>query len=272
MSSDFLGSVSVSNLTCSYGKNDLPILSDLSVKLPQNKITAIVGSNGSGKSTLLKTIARLLKPKSGIIKIDGKSISTLSTKEIAKRIAILPQGPDVPPGINVRELVSYGRNPYQNFIGTLSKEDIMHIEWSLRVTNLKDFEQRIVDTLSGGERQRVWIALALAQKTATLLLDEPTTYLDVHHQLEILSLIHALNRKYKITVGWVLHDLNNAASYSDYMIMIKDGKIFAEGPPSQIMTFENILKVFKVEVSIIHDPETRNIVCLPRRHNISYDI
>lgn len=262
---DNKAAIDTSNLGVSYNSGKSVIFSDLSVKIPVGKVTAIVGANGSGKSTLLRTMARLLKPSTGTVHLDGHDIAQLSTKEIARKLAILPQGPEVPPGITTRDLVSYGRHPYQGLMAGFTEEDKKTIEWSIRITGIEHLAERAVDTLSGGERQRAWIALTLAQKTRTLLLDEPVTFLDVQHELEILTLVQTLSRKYGITVGWVLHNLNNAASYSDHMIMIRKGKIHAEGRPDEIMTRENIKQVFGVDVAIISDPETGNPICLPRR-------
>jgi iron complex transport system ATP-binding protein len=254
-----------SNLGVSYNNGRAVIFSDLSVKIPEGKVTAIVGANGSGKSTLLRAMARLLKPSAGTVYLDGHDIAQLPTKEIARKLAILPQGPEVPPGITTRDLVSYGRHPYQGLMAGFSEEDKKAIDWSIRITGIEHLADRAVDTLSGGERQRAWIALALAQKTRILLLDEPVTFLDVQHELEILTLVQTLSREYGITVAWVLHNLNNAASYSDHMVMIKKGKVHAEGRPDEIMTRENIKEVFGVDVTIIADPESGNPICLPKR-------
>jgi ABC-type cobalamin/Fe3+-siderophores transport system ATPase subunit len=265
--------IDVSNIQVSYGKDgQSTILSNLFVKISTGKVTAIVGSNGSGKSTLLRTMARLLKPTAGIVYLNGHDIAKLSTKEVARKLAILPQGPEVPPGITVRDLVSYGRHPYQGLMGGLTKEDKEAIDWAIRVTGLDAFVGRAVDTLSGGEKQRAWIALALAQRTKVLLLDEPATFLDIHHELEILTLVHELSRTYGITVGWVLHNLNNAAAYSDHIIMLRAGKIFAEGAPADTMTPPTIREVFGIDVIIMSDPETGHPICLPRRPRLTVDI
>lgn len=268
LTSDFKAAINASKLGVSYNSGRSVIFSDLSVRIPEGKVTAIVGSNGSGKSTLLRAMARLLKPSSGTVYLDGHDIVQLSTKEIARKLAILPQGPEVPPGITTRDLVSYGRHPYQGLMAGFTEEDKKAIDWAIRVTGVEHLTERAVDTLSGGERQRAWIALALAQKTRTLLLDEPVTFLDVQHELEILTLVQTLSRKYGITVGWVLHNLNNAASYSDHMIMIRKGKVYAEGRPGEVMTQENIREVFGVDVTIIPDPENGNPICLPKRPRI----
>jgi ferric hydroxamate transport system ATP-binding protein len=265
--------IDVSNIRVSYGKDtQSAILSELFVKIPLGKVTAIVGANGSGKSTLLRTMARLLKPNAGTIYLDGHDIAKLPTKEIARKLAILPQGPEVPPGITVKDLVSYGRHPYQGLMGGMTSEDKDAINWAIKVTGLEGFVDRAVDTLSGGERQRAWIALALAQRTKVLLLDEPATFLDIHHELEILTLVKELSRVYGITVGWVLHNLNNAAAYSDHIIMLSSGKIFAEGSPPDVMTPAAIREVFNIDVIIIPDPETGLPICLPRKPKLNVDI
>jgi ferric hydroxamate transport system ATP-binding protein len=270
---NFAAAIDVSNIRVSYNKDDQSaILSDLFVKIPTGKVTAIVGSNGSGKSTLLRTMARLLKPAAGTIYLDGQDIAKLPTKEVARKLAILPQGPEVPPGITVKDLVSYGRHPYQGLMGGMTKEDKESINWAIKVTGLDILAERPVDTLSGGERQRAWIALALAQRTKILLLDEPATFLDIHHELEILTLVQELSRVYGITVGWVLHNLNNAAAYSDHIIMLRSGKIFAEGSPLDVITPTAIREVFGIDVVIIPDPETNNPICLPRKPQLAVDI
>lgn len=267
--------IDVSNVNVSYGKdssNQSAILTNLFLKIPAGKVTAIVGSNGSGKSTLLRTMARLLKPTAGAVYLDGHDIAKLPTKEVARKLAILPQGPEVPPGITVRDLVSYGRHPYQGLMGGMTKEDKQAVDWAIKVTGLERLVGRAVDTLSGGERQRAWIALALAQRTKILLLDEPATFLDIHHELEILTLVQELSRIYGITVGWVLHNLNNAAAYSDHIIMLRSGKIFAEGSPADIMTPSTIREVFGIDVIIVSDPETGHPICLPRRPRLTVDV
>lgn len=251
-------------LTISYGET--PIVSDLSLALQTGQITAFVGPNGSGKSTILRTLARLLNPRGGAVYLDGTDIASTPTRQIAQKLAILPQEPDAPAGLTVWDLIGYGRYPYQGFLGSFSREDYEAMEWALEATNLIHFRDRAVDSLSGGERQRAWIAMALAQQTNVLLLDEPTTFLDIRYQIDILSLVRELNATQQLTVGWVLHDLNQAAAYSDYMVMLQDGQIVYEGDPGQIMTAQSIRDVFNVDVSVIPDPISGCPTCLLYGH------
>jgi iron complex transport system ATP-binding protein len=255
-----LTAVTTERLQVSYGPTT--IVPDLSISLKESAITAIIGPNGSGKSTVLRTIARLQKPSAGAIYLHGREIATMATKEIARRLAILPQTPEIPAGLTVWDLIGYGRYPYQGLIGSFDKEDHAAMEWALEVTNLGDFKHRSVDTLSGGERQRAWIAMALAQQTGTLLLDEPTTFLDIRYQIEVLNLVRTLNREQGITVGWVLHDLNQAAAFSDHIIMLHSGEVYREGDPNTVMTSESIRDVFGIEVNVIPDPINGCPTCL----------
>lgn len=252
--------VAAENLRVAYGETT--ILPDLSLNLQPGQITAIVGPNGSGKSTALRTLARLQKPNSGTVYVNGRDIANLPTKEIARQMAILPQSPDVPSGVTVWDLAGYGRYPYQGLLGSFSKTDIEAIDWALAVTGLTTFKDRPVDTLSGGERQRAWIAMALAQQTDILLLDEPTTFLDIRYQIDILSLVRTLNREQGITVGWVLHDLNQAAAYSDHIFMLHSGQMYAQGSPTEVMTSAMIRDVFGIDVNVIPDPVSGCPTCL----------
>ncbi|MDM5339919.1 ABC transporter ATP-binding protein [Fictibacillus enclensis] len=252
------------NLTVTYGERD--IVKNLGVSIPDGQITAIIGPNGCGKSTLLKTLSRILNPKTGMVYLDGKGISKEPTKKIAQKMAILPQSPDAPEGLTVGELVSYGRFPYQKGLGKLTKKDYEVIDWGLQVTGIHEFKDRPVDALSGGQRQRVWIAMALAQETDIILLDEPTTYLDMCHQLEVLELLDHLNRVEKRTIVMVIHDLNHAARFAHHMVAMKDGSIQNEGTPEEVMTRQVLRNVFNIDAEIGMDPRTRKPVCL------TYDI
>ncbi|MEA5583649.1 ABC transporter ATP-binding protein [Nodularia harveyana UHCC-0300] len=239
------------------------IVPDLSITLLEGEITALLGPNGSGKSTVLRTLARLLTPSRGAVYIDGCNIAKIPTKQLARQLAMLPQFSEIPPAITVKELIGYGRYPHQNLLGVFSPKDIAAMEWALAVTGLEPLAERIVDTLSGGERQRVWIAMALAQQTQVLLLDEPTTFLDIRHQIEVLALVRRLNQEHGITVGWVLHDLNQAAAYSDRLIMLKEGKVVAVGTPKEVITASTIQQVFDVEMTVIPHPINGYPTCLP---------
>ena len=239
------------------------IVEDLNIQIPQGKITALVGANGSGKSTILKTMARIMSPKAGSVLLDGKSIHKQSTREVAKQLAILPQNPTAPEGLTVTELVSYGRFPYQKGFGSMRAEDKRMIEWAIEVTGMVEFHDRPIDQLSGGQRQRAWIAMALAQETDILFLDEPTTFLDMAHQLEVLQLLEHLNATANRTIVMVVHDLNHASRYAQHMIGIKQGKAIAEGSPVEVMTSDVLREVFNIEADIVMDPRSNVPLCLP---------
>ena len=238
------------------GYGDYTIINNLDVEIPDGKVTSIIGPNGCGKSTLLKALSRLLSIKNGEIKLDGENIHTQSTKEIAKKIAILPQTPEVADGLTVGELVSYGRFPHQKGFGRLSAEDKKEIDWALSVTGTSEFRHRSINDLSGGQRQRVWIAMALAQKTDIIFLDEPTTYLDISHQLEILELVQQLNREQGCTIVMVLHDINQAIRFSDHLIAMKNGEILASGSTEEVLTKDILERVFNIDVVLSEDPRT----------------
>ncbi|CAK8583741.1 MULTISPECIES: ABC transporter ATP-binding protein [Priestia] len=248
------------NLDLSY--DDIQIVKKLNLQIPTSKITAIIGSNGCGKSTTLKALARILAPKNGTVYLDGKAISKQSTKEIAKKMAILPQRPEAPSGITVFELITYGRFPHQKGFGKLSDQDRKVIEWALNITEMTSFKNRPIDALSGGQRQRAWIAMALAQQTDLILLDEPTTYLDLAHQLEILKLLENLNKQEGRTIVMVLHDLNLAARFADYIVAMRDGVIVREGKPETVITSEVLKEVFQIDAEIVKDPRNDTPVCL----------
>lgn len=252
--------IKTENLNIAY--QDTNIVENLNIEIPKGKITSIIGPNGCGKSTILKAIGRILKPKEGIIYLSGHDINNLPTKEIAKKMAILPQTPTAPSGLSVGELISYGRFPHKRGFGNLNKEDKNIIQWAMSVTNLLSLENREIDTLSGGQRQRVWIAMALAQQSDCILLDEPTTYLDLAHQLEVLELLYELNRSQKCTIVMVLHDLNLAARFSDYMIAVQKGTIVEHGAPSKVMSKDVLKKTFSINAEIVKEPNTGRPICL----------
>ncbi|WP_054950598.1 ABC transporter ATP-binding protein [Numidum massiliense] len=249
------------NLRITYGEE--VIVNQLNLTIPDGKITALVGANGSGKSTILKTVARIMKPQKGEVYLDGKSIHQTQTKDVAKQLAILPQSPVVPEGLTVGELVSYGRFPHQQGFGSLGKEDKEMVAWALEVTGMTDFSARPIEQMSGGQRQRAWIAMALAQGTEILFLDEPTTYLDMTHQLEVLELLEYLNRREGRTIVMVVHDLNHATRYSHHMVCIKRGDVAYEGSPAEVVHREMLRDVFGINADIIPDPRTGTPLCLP---------
>lgn len=246
----------------SIGYGERLIVKNLSVDIPDKKITTIIGSNGCGKSTLLKAITRIISHQSGTVLLDGKDILKENTKILAKKLALLPQSPESASGLTVGELVSYGRFPYQNGFGRLTKKDYEVIDWALEVTGTIDFKFRPVDALSGGQRQRVWIAMALAQETDIIFLDEPTTYLDMAHQLEVLELLQKLNREQGRTIIMVLHDLNQAARFADYIIALKDGEIVKAGACEEVIVPKVLEQVFQIDAVIGRDPRTNKPMCL----------
>ena len=256
------GIIEARQLSTGYGKKI--VLKDQNIVIPKNKITVILGPNGCGKSTMLKTMARVLPLKDGKIILDGKDLKTMKTAEIAQKIGFLSQILNTPEGISVYELVSYGRYPYKRISST--KEDQKIIEWALKETQTFEIEDMLVHDLSGGQKQRVWIAMVLAQQTNTILLDEPTTYLDIGHQLEVLELLSKLNKEEQQTIVMVLHDINHASRYSDWIIAMKEGKVFKEGSPKDIITSEVIQELYGVKTQIIFDKEHNCPVCF------SYDL
>ncbi|WP_105145171.1 ABC transporter ATP-binding protein [Streptococcus suis] len=244
-----MATISAKNLAVSYGKKT--ILSDLSIDFPTGKITSIIGANGCGKSTLLKSLSRIIPADKGAVYLDGKDMQQIPTKEIAKQLALLPQVQESLDGIRVYDLVSYGRFPHQNAFGRLTNLDREKIAWAMEVTRTLEFAELPVQSLSGGQRQRVWIAMALAQDTDTIFLDEPTTYLDMHHQLEVLELLQRLNRENGKTIVMVLHDLNHAARFSDHIIAMKDGQIVQIGSAEEVITVEHLRQIFDIEADIL---------------------
>jgi len=249
------------NLTLSYGEHI--ILDQLNLTIPQGKITVLIGSNGCGKSTLLRSMARLLKPASGSILLDGEMMIKLPTKEIAKKLAILPQGPVSPEGLTVLQLVKQGRYPYQKWLQQWSSKDEAIVQHALQSTGMAELSDRLVDSLSGGQRQRAWIAMTLAQDTDTILLDEPTTYLDLTHQIEVLDLLFELNEKEKRTVVMVLHDINLACRYAHHIVAVKDKAVYGSGKPEDIIDRELIRDVFNLECEVVPDPVFGTPMCVP---------
>ncbi|MGY4710745.1 ABC transporter ATP-binding protein [Mycolicibacterium sp. CBM1] len=248
-------------LSIGYGA---PVITDLSVEVLDHRVTMIVGPNACGKSTLLRGLARLLKPVNGQVILDGEDIATLHTKEVARRLGLLPQSSVAPEGITVADLVARGRYPHQNVWRQWSRDDDDAVTEAMHATAVTELSGRLVDELSGGQRQRVWVAMLLAQQTPLMLLDEPTTYLDITHQVELLDLFARLNREQDRTVVAVLHDLNHACRYADQIIAMKSGRIVAQGPPGEVITEELVESVYGLACQIIDDPQTGTPLIIPR--------
>lgn len=239
------------------------IAEDLSVEIPDNSFTVIVGPNACGKSTLLRALSRMLKPSTGRVLLDGQTIHSMPAKKVARTLGLLPQSSIAPDGITVGDLVARGRYPHQGLLRQWSREDERIVQESMAATRVAELADRYVDELSGGQRQRVWIAMALAQQTPLLLLDEPTTFLDIQHQLEILDLCAELHETQGRTLVAVLHDLNQAARYATHLIAMRDGRIAAEGAPGDVVTAELVERVFGVRSQVIDDPETGTPLVVP---------
>ena len=262
--SEIVNAIKTSSLKVGYDK--VIIVPNFDISFKAGKITSIIGANGCGKSTVLKAIGRIIPKEGGSIIINNNDVSELKSKDVAKEMAILPQSPMAPGTLTVYELVSFGRYPYQKGFGRLKEEDKNIIMWALEATNMLEFKDREIAFLSGGQRQRAWIAMALAQQTGIILLDEPTTYLDLCHQLEVLELLKKLNKENGTTIIMVLHDLNLASKYSDYLLAMKDGQIFSYGEPSIVFTSKMLEECFKIDGEIIIDEKIGKPLC------INYDL
>ncbi|MGW5286023.1 ABC transporter ATP-binding protein [Rhodococcus pyridinivorans] len=255
------------NLELGYGNRT--VVENLDLQVPPGRITCIVGANACGKSTLLRSMSRLLSPRGGHVLLDGKDVHRLPAKKLARTLGLLPQSPIAPEGIVVADLVGRGRHPHQRVLSRWSREDDAAVADALAATHTTELAERSVDELSGGQRQRVWIAMVLAQQTDLLLLDEPTTFLDVSHQVEVLDLLTDLNRDRGTTIVMVLHDLNLAARYADHLVAMADGSIYASGEPSDVLTGETVKAVFGLDSRVISDPVSGKPLVLPvGRHHI----
>lgn len=241
------------DLTLGYGERR--IVDRLTVEIPPSQITAIVGPNGCGKSTLLAGLARILAPRQGTVLLDGRAISSLSTREVAHKLALLPQDASAPDGLTVEELIQFGRQPYRGLMRQWSPQDAAIVRTAMRATQLEPLAERSLDSLSGGQRQRAWIAMTVAQDTPLLLLDEPTSALDLGHQIEVLELIRELAHKGK-TVVMVIHDLPSACRYADHIIAMRDGQIIAEGRPAAVVTEALVEALYGVRCTLLHEPGT----------------
>lgn len=247
-------------ITVSYGKEE--ILNEISIEIPKGKIIGILGPNGCGKSTLLKTLGRMKSPKSGNITLQGEDIERYGFKDFAKKVAILPQTPHAPEGITIEEVVKFGRYAYQKRWSNEDQKGKEVVSWALQVTGLLDLSNKTLEEISGGQRQRVFIAMALAQQSEYIFLDEPTTFLDIAYQLEILELLKYLNEKEQRTIVMVLHDINLASKYCDYLIAMKDGKIIRKGLPKEVITQEILDTVFCVKSEIRMDEASDRPYCI----------
>lgn len=252
--------ISVKNLSVAYEEN--LIIDNMNLSIPSGEISIIIGANGCGKSTLLKTIARVIKPKSGDIFINGKNIREQKEKHLAAQVAFLPQGPVCPPGLTVKELIAFGRFPHQKLMGGLKSHDKDIIQWAMEETELKDYADREIGNLSGGQRQRAWIAMTLAQETDIIMLDEPTTYLDMSYQLEVLKVLERLNKNKKITVVIVLHELNNACRFASNIIGLKQGNLICQGTPVDVITKESLKEIYGINARLQLSENKQYPVCV----------
>ncbi|MBK1785933.1 ABC transporter ATP-binding protein [Prauserella cavernicola] len=245
------------------GYGDRVVVDDLDLDVVDGSVTVIIGPNGCGKSTLLRALGRLLNPRSGAVLLDGKRIDKVATKEVAKVVGLLPQTPSAPEGLTVADLVSRGRQPHQHWYRQWSAGDEDAVTRALELTGMDAHAERVVDELSGGQRQRAWISMTLAQDTSLLLLDEPITYLDLAHQVDVLDLVHRLHTERGTTVVMVLHDLNLAARYADTLVAMRDGRIVAQGPPPEVLTEQLLSDVFELDAKVLPDPVAGTPLVVP---------
>lgn len=256
-------------LVAGYGGS--PVLTGIDLVIPDGRVTILIGPNGCGKSTLLKTLARILKPAKGHVLLDGAAIDTLNTRAVAAKLGLLPQGPVAPEGLTVRELVAQGRFPHQSLLRQWTRADADAVAGAMQTAGVSQFADRAVDTLSGGQRQRCWVAMVLAQETGLILLDEPTTFLDLKVQVDLMDLLTGLAHTHGRTLVIVLHDLSLAAAYADYLVMMKQGQIVCAGSPDVIFTADRLKQVFDLDASVLRDPASGKLVCVPfaarRRHS-----
>ena len=250
------------NLGISYNKKN--VIENLNIKIKKHKITALIGSNGSGKSTILKALSRIILPTNGAVYLDGKSIQSYPSQEVAKILSILPQSPEAPHELTVEQLVKYGRFPRQSFFGTQRPEDQIAIQWALKVTGMSEFSTRKLTDLSGGQRQRAWISMALAQGGDYLFLDEPTTYLDMRHQIEVLSVLKKLNEDQGKTIVMVVHDINHAAKFAHHIIAIKSGEVAHEGSVNEILDEKVIENIFGVKGLVFKNTNENHSLFFPQ--------
>ncbi|MFC6088042.1 ABC transporter ATP-binding protein [Saccharothrix lopnurensis] len=250
----------------SVGYGERLVVSGLDLDVLSGSVTAVIGPNGCGKSTLLRALGRLLPARSGAVLLDGERIDRTPTREVAKVLAVLPQSPRAPEGLTVAELVARGRHPHQSWYRQWSADDEAAVAAALEMTGMAALADRAVDELSGGQRQRAWISMALAQGTDLLLLDEPTTYLDLAHQIDVLDLVQRLNAEFGRTVVMVLHDLNLAARYADRLVAMRDGEVVVAGAPAEVLTEEVLLEVFGLEARVVVDPVAGTPLVVPIGH------
>lgn len=248
-------------ITLGY-RPDHPVVADLDLALPTGRVTAIIGANGSGKSTVLRALARLLRPQSGAVLLDGQDLHRLPTRDVARQLGLLPQGPVTPDGITVADLVRRGRTPHTSVFRQWSAADQDAVGSALSTTGMADLAGELVDSLSGGQRQRAWLAMTVAQDTPLLLLDEPTTFLDIAHQLDVLELVRDLHAAGR-TIGMVLHDVNQAARFADHLVAMRDGRVVAAGPPAEVLTPELLAEVFGVRCHLLRDPDSATPLIVP---------